>query len=380
MSSKGSGASPQGGVQPAYMQYQQTQPGYLAQQPPLPQYGHPAYQKPQPGYLADQRPQNQYGQPQPGYVAHEAPQTPYGQFAKPASAAATHAKSPFPFMNTLAPNGLPWTQYVEQPGTSVCDSTGHLVGPWAECISSGVQLEHSRNWQSMPEYAAGNGPVGGVLDALNSAFASHPQRQRFVEAAERLEEAAHAAAERGQPLPGLGRSDGYIQGAQSFQQQQSPYVGMSGPLTGQHAQQQLPPMGQPMLAQQQLPYGQAAGNPYTSSQHVAQQQQTYPTLLGQQQQPPGSTGGGKFGAVAAGVGGVAAGALGGYMLAQHGSEVGSALGDATGWMGDRGGDALQWAGGAAQDVGGFLEGAGEGALGWAGEAAHDVGEFMDDIF
>lgn len=112
-----------------------------------------------------------------------------------------------PFMKTLAPSGTTWSQYVRTGASFIDPQTGYLAGPWAECVSWGVVFEHTNDWQRIPEYAnfdsGGNGPVGGIMEALQRFLAGNPQEGKYMEAANRLEEASHALAENGQPLPAI---------------------------------------------------------------------------------------------------------------------------------------------------------------------------------
>merc|ERR1712045_501678 len=109
-----------------------------------------------------------------------------------------------PFMRTISPCGLPWSQYLATALVEVDPHTGLLTGPWAEGLCWAVRFEHSSDWQSMPEYAcAGDGPAGGVMIALEAALggrhAMHAGDE--LQAASRLEEAMHCAAELGHPMP-----------------------------------------------------------------------------------------------------------------------------------------------------------------------------------
>merc|ERR1719277_2067345 len=236
-----------------------------------------------------------------------------------------------PFMRTLAPNGSPWAEYVKTGPVRVDPGSGVLSGPWAECVCWGVRFERSNDWQRMPEYASGDGPVGGVLSALEASLAGRPDAQGLLEAAGRLEEAAHSAAEAGQPQPtygqqyGGGPGFGYQPAAQPYEQQQA-YA--SAPPYGQH--------------------------PYQAEHAGADG----PTLLQQQGQYQGGTAGGGMGDGAkmamAAAGGVAAG-VGAYYLATHMDDVGDALGDAAGAVGHAGEEALGFADDAVEDVVDFVE-------------------------
>lgn len=274
-----------------------------------------------------------------------------------------HGPAP-PFLRTLAPSGRPWHEHVDALTAYVDGSTGLLAGSWAECLCWGVHFEHSNEWQSMPEYAH-EGPVGGILEAFRASTAGRADSQQLLGAAERLEEAAHAAAEVGQPLPLIHR----CAGAGAVQ-----CVGPGG-INGQALCGQAF-YGQPGYAQQGFATqpGYATQQPYETpyEPHLAYGQQGgygqppfgqdydggRPTLLQQQAQNHGGGGMGAGGKMAmAAAGGVAAG-VGGYYLATHLDGVGDALGGAAEFAGD----------------------AAEGAFDFAREGVEDVGEFVGDLF
>lgn len=294
-----------------------------------------------------------------------------------------------PFMRTLAPNGSPWSEYVRTGYIGVDPGTGFLSGPWAECVCWGVRFEHGNDWQSMPEYAGGDGPVGGVLAALEASTAGRADTQCLLEAAARLEEAAHSAADAGQPLPVIGGPQRAPFGQPAYMQPGA----CEPPTFGQPAYGGHPACAQPMYGQQ---YGggqgfgyQPAAQPYAPQQAYASApaygqavepeyyQPPYagaggPTLLQQQSQYQGGAAGGGMGGGAkmamAAAGGVAAG-VGGYYLATHMDDVGEAFGDAAGAVGHAGEAALGFAGHAVEGMGDFV-----------GHAAEDVVDFVEDVF
>lgn len=108
-----------------------------------------------------------------------------------------------PFLQTVAPNGSAWWEYVRGAAIFVDQGTGLLRGPWAECICYGVLFEYSEDWEALGEYD-GTRPVRGVLTALASALEGRDDAQPVADAAQRLEQAAQHAAESGQPLPVIG--------------------------------------------------------------------------------------------------------------------------------------------------------------------------------
>lgn len=247
-----------------------------------------------------------------------------------------------PFMRTACPGGSAWFQYVAGALIEVDPCTGFLGGPWAECLCWAVRFEHTCDWQAMPEYACGGeGPAGGVLAALEHALGgphSMYARER-LEAASRLEEAAHHAADEGRPMP-------VIDGPCAPAPVPAPvpcapeygHMGWSGP---------SPAYGQPGYGAQ---YG--YGTPEYGGPQYGYAPEPYPaggpTLLESREQNQGMSTGTKVALAAAG--GVAAG-VAGYALATHMDEVGGAIG------------------GAVEGVGDF-----------AGEAFGEVGDFMEDMF
>jgi len=249
-----------------------------------------------------------------------------------------------PFMRTACPSGAPWFQYVSAAPIEVEPYTGFLAGPWAECLCWAVRFEHSSDWQSMPEYACGGeGPAGGVLAALEQALGgphSMYARER-LEAASRLEEAAHHAADEGRPMPVI---DGPCAPAPvptpvPCEPPHYGHPGWSGPPSAYGHQ---PGYG--------APYG--YGGPERGGPQYGYAPEPYPaggpTLLESRPQNEGMSTGGKVALAAAG--GVAAG-VAGYALATHMDDVGDALG------------------GAVDGVGNF-----------AGEAFGEMGDFVEDMF
>jgi len=107
-----------------------------------------------------------------------------------------------PFMKTAAPSGTTWGQYVRTGQSFVDPANGFLSGPWAECISWGCVFEHTNDWSNMPEYAA-DGPIGGILQALEQTLQGQQNKAQIMGAASKLEDASHALAERGEPLPAI---------------------------------------------------------------------------------------------------------------------------------------------------------------------------------
>ena len=46
-------------------------------------------------------------------------------------------------METAAPTGATWSQYVQTAPINIAPTTGLLAGPWAECIAYAVLYEHT---------------------------------------------------------------------------------------------------------------------------------------------------------------------------------------------------------------------------------------------
>lgn len=266
-------------------------------------------------------------------------------------------------MQTVAPSGTSWSQYVRTGSSFVDPRTGFLAGPWAECIAWAVIFEHTNDWQSMPQYAA-DGVVGGVLQALESTLGGNPNRNNVMDAANRLEDASHQLAEQGRPLPAINQCVTVPQDAVPGQN-----IRIENPQTpGTYMTVQVPPNAQPG------------------------QQILAPAPVQPQQNGKWSTGA-KVGMAAGGA--VAVGALAGAAyygtvgggidgftgdMAAAGDFAGGAAGDAADWAGGAAGDAADWAGGAAGDVADWAPGAADAAGDWAGGAAGDVGEFAGEAF
>jgi len=278
--------------------------------------------------------------------------------------AMSHGSTSFqpPFLMTTAPTGARWAEYVKCGSIHVDPSSGLLAGPWAECICWGVRFEHSSNWQMMPEYSAGDGPVGGIMAALEAAVAQHHDSQQILAAANLLEEVAHSAANAGRPLPlidtvtsGAVMPGSYLQQGHFEQTEYSQYSSSaqypSAPSAYNHFGQAPPQYSQPGFpGNYQSQYGPTPGYgdqaPYGGPG---------PTLLQQHSQSQGGGGMGTGAKVAmAAAGGLAAG-VGGYYLASHMDEVGEAFGGAAHLVGDTGEAALGFVGGAAEHVGDFME-------------------------
>lgn len=259
-----------------------------------------------------------------------------------------------PFMQTAAPSGTSWGQYCRGGNSFVDPRTGFLAGPWAECVSWAVIFEHNNDWNNMPQYAA-DGPVGGVLEALSRATGG---RQDLAQAAQKLEDASHALADNGQPLPAINMCVQLPQNCQPGQpcRIQNPQV------PGTYMTVQAPANAQP-------------------GQQVMAPAPVQPTKTGM------STGT-KVAFAAGGVLAVGAVAGAAYYATEGGGldgftgDMGAAGGAIAGAdYGGMAGDAGEWAGGAADtvagaDYGGMAEGAGD----WAGGAAGDVGEFTCEGF
>jgi len=300
------------------------------------------------------------GTPLPGPAY--GPSDPYGaakpQWAQQASAppGPCSGSAQAPFLDTRAPCGTSWGEYVRTGHIGVDPMTGFLSGPWAECICWGVVFEHSNDWQRMPQYRV-DGPVGGIVGAFEAAVVERSDASHLLQAAGRLEEAAHEAACEERPLPVIG----VMANGERAPFQPSPYDEPFGAPPPGYCQQQGPGYGQPGYGQPG--YGQQQyGQPYQQpGGQYGDGYQPGPTLLQQHGQNvsghPGGAGGGAGKMAMAAAGGVAAG-VGGYYLASHLDDVGGAFGDAAGAVGQVGG----------------------AALGLAGDVAGDVGDFVDDIF
>jgi len=261
-----------------------------------------------------------------------------------------------PFMRTISPCGLPWCQYLAAALIEVDPQTGLLAGQWAECLCWAVRFEHSSDWQRMPEYAcAGEGPVGGVLVALEAALGGPYSIDAWqkLQAASMLQEAMHCAAEMRQTMPII---DGPCAPSWAVAHEPMPVAGQPLPFETQGCSQ--PAWGRPQHFETPQPY-----RPYETQQPYSYAQEPYagggPTLLGAHQQNQGMSTGGKVALAAAG--GVAAG-VAGYAAASHMGGLGEAVS------------------GAVEGVGHFAGDAFEGVGHAAGEAVEGVGGFVEDMF
>jgi len=229
-----------------------------------------------------------------------------------------------PFMRTAAPNGMPWSAYVRTSNPRIDHGTRFLAGPWAECICWGVRFEHRSDWQSMPEYAH-EGPVGGIMTALAASLEDGSSdsdtegghsRRRLMKAAERLEEAAHEAEEKGSPMPVP--MPAMIPGAPVVVAQ--PMGVAPSPYDPDHCHDQAgygqPGYGQPGYGYQQPGYGQPGyGQPgYEQPGHGGHPGYGEPGYGAQQGRPEGMGDGTKMALAAAG--GVAAGLGAAYLVSQ----------------------------------------------------------------
>mmetsp|Transcript_46674 Transcript_46674/g.131865 ORF Transcript_46674/g.131865 Transcript_46674/m.131865 type:complete len:349 (-) Transcript_46674:139-1185(-) len=286
----------------------------------------------------------QYVPPPPGPAQHNPQQFGWGAAGNQVRIQAPNQNDP-PFMQTVAPSGTTWGQYVRTGSSFVNPMNGFLSGPWAECVAWAVIFEHSNDWESMPQYAD-DGVVGGVLTALEESLEGRPNKDEIMAAAQRLEDASHALAERGEPLPAIHQVVTVPSNATPGQP-----VKIENPQTpGTYMTVNVPPNAQP-------------------GQQIVAQTPVQPAKTG------GFSTGGKI-ALAAG-GAVAAGAL------AAGVYYGTVGGGAEGFMGDMGA-AGDWAGDAVGDAGGALGEAGDaigdavGGVdfeGFAGDAGDVVGEF-----
>eukprot|EP00933_Yihiella_yeosuensis_P076764 TRINITY_DN8668_c0_g1_i1.p1 TRINITY_DN8668_c0_g1~~TRINITY_DN8668_c0_g1_i1.p1 ORF type:complete len:310 (+),score=91.40 TRINITY_DN8668_c0_g1_i1:77-1006(+) len=286
--------------------------------------------------------------PQQGQAPQQAPVQ--GQVPPRQGQVVVQAPNPSdpPFMQTAAPSGMSWGQYVRTKGTFIDPNSGFLQGPWAECISWGVIFEHTNDWGSMPQYAA-DGVVGGILNAYEQFLAGNPNKGNFMDAAQKLEDASHALADNGQPLPAIQQVVTMPAGAQPGQpckvvnpQNPNTYMTVNCPHNSGPGQQMMVPMPvQPQQSGQMAASGGKGGMSTGSKVAMA---------VG--------------GAVV--VGGVAAGA---YHLA--GGDLGGLAEGAAGGIADGAGEVAGFAEGAAPVVGDALGDAGE----WAGGAFADAGEW-----
>jgi len=107
-------------------------------------------------------------------------------------------------MQTVAPSGTTWGQYVRTRSSFVDPKTGFLSGPWGECIAWAVIYEHAVNWDKMPQYPE-DGVVGPVLKAFEEVVRRHPslKKANLIKAADMLEDAAHEMAMSGLSMPDI---------------------------------------------------------------------------------------------------------------------------------------------------------------------------------
>mmetsp|Transcript_87058 Transcript_87058/g.251446 ORF Transcript_87058/g.251446 Transcript_87058/m.251446 type:complete len:354 (+) Transcript_87058:95-1156(+) len=342
---------------------QQPPPQYYQQQPP------PGYQQQAPpGY-------QQQGYQQQGYQQQGA----YGKqpgWGMPGTQVVVQPPSPNDpaFMQTIAPSGTTWGQYVRTGASFVDPRTGFLAGPWAECISWAVIFEHSNDWGSMPQYAA-DGVVGGVLQALERTLQGRPEQGQVMQAAQKLEDASHALMDQGQPLPAIKQvvtlPNNCVPGQPiRIENPQTPgtYMTVQVPPNAQPGQQIMTPAPvQPNKSGGMSTGGKvalAAGGAVAVGGLAAAAYY-------------GTAGGGMDGFV--GDMGAAGGAIGGAAGAA-GEWAGGAVDTAGGAIGDAAGAVGDWAPGAAGAVGEWGSGAMADVGEFGGEALNDVGGFIGDLF
>mmetsp|Transcript_80286 Transcript_80286/g.222045 ORF Transcript_80286/g.222045 Transcript_80286/m.222045 type:complete len:306 (-) Transcript_80286:413-1330(-) len=171
--------------------------------------------------------QFQPADPQPVSRLQEQPQ--------PVSMVSHHAALVPPFLREVAPDGTTWAHYVKAGFSSVDTRTTFLAGPWAECISSAVTFQRAGDWALLSEYEGQDGPVAGVLAAFEASLVDRPDGAELLRAAYRFEEAAHAAAQTGLPMPG---PEAHLaeQGVCGQQVSPRPALGSSGALVPQPPQ------------------------------------------------------------------------------------------------------------------------------------------------
>eukprot|EP00428_Durinskia_dybowskii_P001002 CAMPEP_0170301142 /NCGR_PEP_ID=MMETSP0116_2-20130129/50824_1 /TAXON_ID=400756 /ORGANISM="Durinskia baltica, Strain CSIRO CS-38" /LENGTH=312 /DNA_ID=CAMNT_0010552951 /DNA_START=68 /DNA_END=1002 /DNA_ORIENTATION=- len=300
---------------------QQQQPQYYQQQPP------PQYQQ---GQVVG------YGNVQQGHVQQGG--RPHMGWGAPGAQVRVQPPNPNDpaFMQTVSPAGTTWGQYVRTGASFVDPKTGYLAGPWAECIAWAVIFEHSHAWKTMPQYQR-DGVVGGVLNALEATLQGNPNKNRVMEAAQRLEDDSHALMNQGRQLPAIQQCVKLPQNAVPGK-----VIRLENPQTpGTYMTVQVPPNAQP-------------GQPILTATPVQ------PNKNGKM-----STGG-KVALVAGGA--VAAGALAaGVYYGTSGGGLDGLAGDVSGAAGAIGAD------GALDTVGGAVSGA-AGAVGdWAPGAIDTAG-------
>lgn len=232
-----------------------------------------------------------------------------------------------PFLNTVCPAGILWRQHV-QSGPCQVDSRGLLAGPWGECIQAAVQFEHHNQWHLLSEYSGEEGPVGGVLACLDQWLSRNMNRGELMEAASRLEEAAHYAEDNGLPLP---TNASFLQTVNAGQiAAPSPYI-RDAPHSSYGTVMQLPspmPFGEPGSFG---PSYYAQEGHYQAGQNFDQSDRQGPTLLQQHEQNQGMSTGAK---VALGVAAAGAGVAAGALVASHMDEMHDAVGNVGDWVGE----------------------------------------------
>eukprot|EP00933_Yihiella_yeosuensis_P061326 TRINITY_DN64130_c0_g1_i1.p1 TRINITY_DN64130_c0_g1~~TRINITY_DN64130_c0_g1_i1.p1 ORF type:complete len:365 (+),score=98.34 TRINITY_DN64130_c0_g1_i1:130-1095(+) len=251
-----------------------------------------------------------------------------------------------PFMQTASPSGMSWGQYVTTTNSFIDPKTGFLAGPWGECIAWGVVFEHANDWANDPQYAA-DGPVGGILQALEKACSGDAA---IMGAGQKLEDASHALAERDEPLPAIKQAVTLPANAVPGQ-----------PCKIQHPQ--MPGSYQTIVC----PAGGVPG------QQIPINAPVQPTKTGKTGMSTGSKV--AFATGAAVVVGATAGVA--YYATEGGGFDGFVADASTAgeWMGAAAGDAGEWAAGAGEDVAAWAPGAFEDASDAVGGAAESVGEW-----
>jgi len=250
-----------------------------------------------------------------------------------------------PFMQTVAPSGTTWGQYVRTGSSFVDPQTGFLAGPWAECIAWGVVFEKGNDWGNMPQYAA-DGPIGGILVALEQSLNGQNNKQQVMAAAQKLEDASHEMADNGQALPAINQVVRLPQNAVPGQP-----CRIENPQTpGTYMNIQVPPNAQP-------------------GQQISAPAPCQPNKGG------GMSTGGKVALVAGGAvvaGGAAAaiyygttgGGVDGFVgdMGSAAGAIGDVAGDAGDMAGDFGGDVGDWAGDSGGDLVDFGDSAGDSIM------------------
>lgn len=272
-----------------------------------------------------------------------------------------------PFMQTAAPSGTSWGQYVRTGSSFVDPRTGFLAGPWAECVAWAVVFEHNNDWASMPQYKA-DGVVGGVLQALERTGCGPD----VMQAADKLEQASHALAERGEPLPAINQCVTLPQNAVPGQ----PMKIQNPQAPGTYMTVQVPPNAQPgqqILAPAPVQPTKTGTSTGTKVAYAAGGALAVGAVAGAVYY--GTQGGGVDGFVSdmGAAGGAIEGGAGAAGGAIAGADYGGMAGDAGAWAEGAGGTI------AGADYGGMAADAGA----WGEGAGADVGEFgadaMDEI-